>query len=228
MVDVERTADLLDPTAVQHHQPVGQRHRLDLVVGDVERGRAEALLQALDLAAHRDAQLGVEVGERLVEEEGRRLAHDGAAHGDALTLAAGKGARLAREIGLDFQHPRGFGDAGVDLGLGRLAVLQAVGKVVVDGHVRIERIVLEDHGDVALGRIDIVDDARTDRHRALRNRLEPGDHAQKRGLAAAGRADQHDELAVLDIDRDGFHRLDIAVIDLRDLGDGNGRHGCLR
>jgi len=36
--------DLLDAAAVQHYQPVGERHRLQLVVGDVERGRAEALL----------------------------------------------------------------------------------------------------------------------------------------------------------------------------------------
>ncbi len=31
--------------------------------------------------------------------------------------------------------------------------------------------------------------------------FQAGDHAQQRGLAAAGRADQHDELAVLDASR---------------------------
>ena len=45
-------------------------------------------MQRLDLAAHADAQLGVEVGERLVEQEHLGIAHDGAAHGDALALAA--------------------------------------------------------------------------------------------------------------------------------------------
>jgi hypothetical protein len=41
------------------------------------------------------AQLGVEVGQRLVEQEHLRVAHDGAAHRDALALAAGQLARVA-------------------------------------------------------------------------------------------------------------------------------------
>jgi hypothetical protein len=35
-------------------------------------------------------RLGVEVRQRLVEQEGLGLAHDGAAHGDALALTAGE------------------------------------------------------------------------------------------------------------------------------------------
>ena len=76
---------------------VGHGHGLDLVVGDVDRRRLEALVQLLDLGAHGDAQLGVEVRERLVEQEHLRVAHDGAAHGDALALAARELARIALE-----------------------------------------------------------------------------------------------------------------------------------
>jgi hypothetical protein len=43
---------------------------------------------ALDLGAHLHAQLGVEVGQRLVEQEHLGIAHDRAAHRDALALAA--------------------------------------------------------------------------------------------------------------------------------------------
>ena len=75
---------------------VGHGHRLDLVVRDVDGGRAEPLVQLLDLGAHGDAQLGVEVRQRLVEEEHLRIAHDRAAHRDALALAAGELARIAR------------------------------------------------------------------------------------------------------------------------------------
>ena len=128
----------------------------------VDRGRAELLLQLPDLDAHRDAQLGVEIRQRLVEQEGLRPPHDRAAHRDALALAAGELARLAVEQLLDLQDARGLAHALVDLGLRRFAVAQAVGHVVVDSHVRIERVVLEHHRDVALGRLDVVDDALAD------------------------------------------------------------------
>ena len=73
---------------MHHDDLVRHGHGLDLVVGDVDGGGLEPLVQFLDLGAHRDAQLGIEVGERLVEQEYLRVAHDGAAHRDALALAA--------------------------------------------------------------------------------------------------------------------------------------------
>ena len=77
----------------------------------------EALVQLLDLGAHRDAQLGVEVGQRLVEQEHLRVAHDGAAHGDALALAAGELARIAVEQRREAEDVGGALDALVDLAL---------------------------------------------------------------------------------------------------------------
>ena len=82
---------------MHHHDLVGHGHRLDLVVGDVDGRGLQPLVQLLDLGAHLHAQLGVEIGERLVEQEDLRIADDGAAHGDALALAAGELARIAVE-----------------------------------------------------------------------------------------------------------------------------------
>ena len=107
VVELERRADLLDPAGVEDDDPVGHRHRLDLVVGDVDRGGLQALVQGLDLGAHVDPQLGVEVGERLVEQEDLRVAHDGAAHRHALALPAGELARPAFEQVLDLQDGGG-------------------------------------------------------------------------------------------------------------------------
>ena len=45
-------------------------------------------MQLGDLDPHRDAKLGIEIGEGLVEEEDLGFAHDGAADGDALALAS--------------------------------------------------------------------------------------------------------------------------------------------
>ena len=76
---------------------------------------------------------------------------------------------------------------------------------------RIERIILEHHGDVALFGRHIVDDALADGDLAAGDAFEPGDHAQKRGLAAARRADQHDEFAIRDIDAHTMEDLGAAI-----------------
>jgi hypothetical protein len=69
-VNLLRRTDLPRESARAHHRdPVGDRQRLLLVVRHVDGGDAELLLQLADLAAHLDAQLGVEVGERLVEQQ---------------------------------------------------------------------------------------------------------------------------------------------------------------
>ena len=52
-------------------------------------------LQALQLEAHLLAQLRVEVGQRLVEQQQRRLHHQRAREREALLLAAGELGRLA-------------------------------------------------------------------------------------------------------------------------------------
>ena len=54
---------LLQHAAAHDRDALAERHRLDLVVGDVDRRHAEPLVQARELRPHRDAQLGVEVAQ---------------------------------------------------------------------------------------------------------------------------------------------------------------------
>ena len=63
-------------------------------------------MQPLDLDAQLGAQLGVEVRQRLVEQEDVDVAHQRPADGDALALAAGKRGRLAVQQRLDLQDLR--------------------------------------------------------------------------------------------------------------------------
>ena len=67
VVELVVCPDLLDPAAAHDRDAVGQRDRLDLVVGDVDGRDLEAVQQPLDLDARALAQLGVQVRERLVE-----------------------------------------------------------------------------------------------------------------------------------------------------------------
>ena len=98
LVQSARRAVLRDPRHAHHHDAVGDRQRLLLVVRHVHRGERQALLQLADLLAHMAAQLGIEIGQRLVEQQHLRLQHDRPRHRDALLLAAGQFARQARAV----------------------------------------------------------------------------------------------------------------------------------
>ena len=89
---------------------------------------------------------------------------------------------------------------------------------------RIQRVVLEHHRDVAVARRHVVDHVAADPDLAVGDLLQPGDHAQRGGLAAAGRADQHDEFLIGDVEVDAFHRLHAAVVGLDDFADRNFSH----
>ena len=211
VVEIERGAYLLDPTTVQHHDLVGHGHRFDLVVGDVDRGGLQLLVQRLDLAAHYHAQLGVEVRQRLVEKEHLGVAHNGAAHRDPLALPAGELTGAAFEIGLEAEDSGGPIDPLLDLGLRGAAVMQRKAHVVRDRHVRIERVVLKHHGNVTLLGLEIIDHFVADHDLAAADGLQLRQHPQQRGLAAARGADEDDELAVGDVDLDAVDHMDRAI-----------------
>ena len=196
--DFLRRADLLDETVLHDDDAVAEGHRLGLVVGDVDKGGVDALAQLNELGTHLVAELGVQIGQRLVHEQDLGFAHDRAADGDALPLAAGECLRLAVEVLGDAEDVRGLRDALRDLLLGNLAQLERKRHVLRDRHMRIERVVLEYHRDVAVLRRNVVDERAVDVQLAARDLLETCDHAQGGGLAAAGRADENDKLLVLD------------------------------
>ena len=216
VVELLRIGRLLQLALAHHGDAVAHRHRLDLVVGDVDRRHAEVALEPADLGAHLHAELGVEVGERLVHQERRRLAHDRAAHRDPLPLAARERLRLALEVRLEIEDARRVEHPLVDLGLGHLVQLEAERDVVVDGEVRVERVALEDHGDVPLARGEVVDHALGDPDLALADLLEAGEHAQRGRLAAPRRSDEDHELAVLDLQVEVLDGPRTVVVDLRD------------
>ena len=68
-----RAAGLLDHAVVHHDDLVAHRHRLELVVGDIDRGGAHPVVQRAQLLAHQLAELGVERAQRLVHQEGLRV-----------------------------------------------------------------------------------------------------------------------------------------------------------
>ncbi len=62
--------------------------------------------------------------------------------------------------------------------------------------------------------------------RPLRRQFEAGDHAQRRGLARAGRAEHREELAVAHLEVDAGHGDDVAEV-LDDVLELHGQRRCV-
>ena len=105
----------------------------------------------------------------------------------------------------------------VDLRLVDLRQLEREAHVLAHGHVRVERVVLEHHRDVAVLRRLVVHHLVADPQLALGDVLEPGDHPQRGGLAAAGGPDEDHELAVLDREAHVPDGLEAVRVPLRDV-----------
>ena len=87
--------------------------------------------------------------------------------------------------------------------LGHALLLEREPHVLGDRELRVQRVVLEHHGDVAVARPHVADVAIADVDRAGVERFEPGEHAQRRRLARARRTDEHQELTVADLEVEG-------------------------
>ena len=168
-------------------------------------------MQRLKLDPHLHAQLGVKVGERFVEQEHLRLFHDGPANGDPLALAARQLAGLAVKVGFQLQNAGSIGNPALAVGLGEVVDLHPEIHVLSHRHVRVQRVGLEHHRNVAVAGGNAGHLAVADVDRAARNLLQPRDGPQKRGLAAARRADENREFAIRNVQRDGMQRLCAAV-----------------
>ena len=201
--------DLLDDAVFHHGDAVAQGQGFNLIVGDVEHRGGEAGVEAGDFGAHLEAGGGVEVGKGLIEQEQRRLADQGAAQGDPLALAAGEGGGLAVEAGGQIEDLGGVAHAAFNFRPGVMPQFQPEGQVVIDGHVGIEGVVLEDDGDVAVPGREAVHDLAVDGDGARGGFLEAGNQAQGGCFAAAGRPDQHEQFLVFNDEGGVIHGADI-------------------
>ena len=168
-------------------------------------------MQRLELNAHARAQGGVEIRQRLVEEEDFRVAHDGPPDGDTLALAAGERLRQALEVVGNLQDLRRGLHAAIDLVLRHLGDLEAEREVVVNRLVRIQRVALEDHRHAAARGGDVIDSIAGDLQIALADLFKPGNHSQQGRFSATGRTDKDDELTRFDVEIDTVDDFELAV-----------------
>ena len=123
VVDVLRGADLLYSARVHHHHCVGHGQGLLLVVGDVDKGDAQGLLDALQFILHVLAQLQVQSAQGLVQQQDLGPVYQGPGDGHPLLLSAGELGDPALFKALQVDHLEHLHDPVVDLLLGQLDLL---------------------------------------------------------------------------------------------------------
>ena len=152
LIKLHRRIDLLDLAAVHDDDAPAERHRLDLIVRHVDHRRAELAMQLCDLDARAEPQFRIEIRQRFVEQENGGLAHQRATERDALALAAGKLRGFTIQHLTQIEDVCGLAHARFRFSAGRAAQTEPERKILRDGHVRIERVILEHHRDVAIAR----------------------------------------------------------------------------
>ncbi len=210
--DVVHVARLDDLPVLHHGDAVaGRAHDLHLVRddddGDAELG-VDAPQEREDLAR----RLGVERGGRLVGEEDRGLRRERAGDPDALLLPARELARVGLRLVGEPHEREELGDARRALLARPARHLERVGHVPGDGARRQEVELLEHHPDprahlahAALGQAR--DDLAVDDDLAARHRLQRVDEPHERRLPGAGVADDAEDLAAADGQRDVVDRV---------------------
>ncbi|MNI17654.1 hypothetical protein D3C73_710330 [compost metagenome] len=180
-------------------------------MGDHQRGDADLTLDAADLELHLFAQIGVEVGQRFIEQQHRWLDHQSPSQSYTLALAAGQLPWVALCVLVQanqFQNPL---NPLLDLGIRHLAHAQAEGDVVLDGHVREQRVTLEHHTQATAGGLGMGDVTTVQDDTPAGDFNEPGDHLQGGGFTASGRTEQGNEFAFLHREVGGDHGVDFTV-----------------
>ena len=198
-----------DLAFLEDDEPVGQRDRLQGVVGDKDADTLKSGKLARQLAAHFRADGDVESGQRFVEEEEARLGGQCAQQRDALRLASGQLAghrleALAEPCALEplARDSRGIGS-------------QPKGDVVEHCHVGKQDVVLKDEADApVLGQYmpaggRIIEHLTVQLHAAVDGN-QARERPQKRRLAGAVGTQHRHGLAGADLEVD-VEREPVAV-----------------
>lgn len=178
------------------------------LVRDDDHRRAE-LVDALEQAHDLQRARGVQIARRLVGDDGAGVVDERTRNGHALLFAAGELVGITVGLFLKSDELKHIGDALFDLARRRTDGAHGEAQVLVDRFLLDQAEVLEDDADGAAQQRDLplgnvrqaeaVDGDLTRRRHDL-----AGEQLDDRRLAAAARADQKDELPILDAKRNAL------------------------
>ena len=184
----------------------------------VNKGGVDLLTQQNDLGSHLVSQLCVQVGKRLVHQEHLAVTDHGTADGNSLSLTARKRAGLTGQVLGDAQDLGCFRHLLIHDLLGSVLETQRECHVLKYGQVRIQRIVLEHHGNITVAGLEVVDHHAVDLNSTLGNVLKTCDHTQRRGFSAARRAYEYDKFLIGNIQVEVLNRNRVLAVNLLYVG----------
>ena len=197
-IDFDRRADLYQLALIHHRQPVRHRQRFLLIVRHIDGGQPERLADPPDLRPHFEAKPGIEVGQRLVEQQTSRPHDQRARQRHTLLLPAGELLNPAIAEPPQLHGVERLLDAHEDLLPWPLLLLQPERHVLRHGQMRPERITLEHHAGATAMRRHPRDVIPIEQDCSVVRLIEPGDVAEQCGLAATARPEQKEQFAVPD------------------------------
>src|SRR5262245_7460343 len=207
-VNIFRSADLVELAPMENPNAVAHRHRLVLIVSDVDRCHSARLMQKSSRCARFLAQFSVEVRQRFVQEQQLGTDHQGAREGDALLLASGKlvNSRLFQTSKLYFFERRG--NTPEHFFTRNLSNLQSKCDILGNSQVRKQSIVLEDKTDIAAVRWIVCDVDVIEKDSPAGRLFKACNHAKRRRFSAPGGAKESKELSLFDLQTNRIHHLD--------------------
>lgn len=200
-------AHLFKPALVHDANAIGERKSFLLIVGDEKKCGAELALKRFEFRSHMLAELRVESGQRLIEEQNRGLDDQSASERNTLPFSARQLLRQPPFLATKIEHVNHLSDAAADLGvIERALAMQPESDVGVYRQVGEQCIALEDSGDVALIWRQGGNRAAVEKNVAGRRRFKASHHAKSCGLAAPRRAYKRKKLTTPELKAHGVNR----------------------
>ena len=133
-------------------------------MGYVYNRGLKSLVKFYKLSPHGNSELGVQVGQGFIEKKHLWIPDNGSTKGHPLTLTAGQLSRLAVEQLVDTKKIGCLFDRPVDFSFGNLAHFQTETHIVINRHLGIQRVILKNHGNIAIPGMNIIHKTIPDNH----------------------------------------------------------------
>ena len=121
------------------------------------------------------------------------------------------------KVSFKTENSRSLFNLFVDFSLGLFTKFKTERHIVVNGHVRIKRVVLENHRDISILGLNVVHKFAVDIKFTVGNFFQTRDHTKSGGLTAAGRTDEYDKFFIFDIEGEIGNRYNARLIYLIDI-----------